>query len=217
MIKVILISFLIFIILDARENPFFPSKGEKDIPYTSNQVKQAEPLKRSSITLPSSARVIKKVTIEYENLDASVEKKSIDLDNSIDWHLPIFVSQSYSESDTEMQNKEEKKSPVKSKKIKYKEIASVKYAKFLSSQKTLKVITNDKIIRNFLLVNPHRIVIDFKRDTSIRSYIKENKNGVFCKVRVGNHSGYYRAVIELDGQYKYNMQKTSDGYIFTLR
>lgn len=215
MIKVLFISFFLFITLEARENPFFPSKGEKDIPYTSNQVKQAKPLKRSSITLPSSARIIKKVTIEYENLDATIEKKSINLNNSVDWHLPIFISQSYSEVETKTQSEEEQ--PNKNEAIKYKEIASVKYAKFLSAQKSLKIITKDKIIRNFLLVNPHRIVIDFKRDTNLKSYTKENKDGIFCKVRVGNHAGYYRAVIELDGQYRYAMQKTADGYVFNLR
>ncbi|WP_415397240.1 AMIN domain-containing protein [Sulfurimonas sp. CS5] len=211
MIRVLFISFFLLITLEARENPFFPSKGEKDIPYTSNQVKLAEPLNRSSITLPSSARIIKKVTIEYENLDASIEKKSIELDNSIDWHLPIFISQSYSQAEKKTN------SPTKKKKIKYKKIASVKYATFFALNKTLKIVTNDKIIRNFLLVKPHRIVIDFKKDTSLKSYIKENKDGIFCKVRVGNHSGYYRAVVELDGQYKYNMKKVSDGYIFNLR
>jgi hypothetical protein len=211
LIRVLFISFFLLITLEARENPFFPSKGEKDIPYTSNQVKLAEPLNRSSITLPSSARIIKKVTIEYENLDASIEKKSIELDNSIDWHLPIFISQSYSQAEKKTN------SPTKKKKIKYKKIASVKYATFFALNKTLKIVTNDKIIRNFLLVKPHRIVIDFKKDTSLKSYIKENKDGIFCKVRVGNHSGYYRAVVELDGQYKYNMKKVSDGYIFNLR
>lgn len=214
MIKVLFVLFFLFITLEARENPFFPAKGEKDIPYTSNQVKLAEPLKRSSITLPSSARIIKKVTIEYENLDATIEKKSIDLDNSIDWHLPIFISQNYTQSETKTQREKKLK---KNETIKYKEIASVKHAKFLSSQKTLKVVTEDKIIRNFLLVKPHRIVLDFKRDTNIKSYAKENKGGIFCNVRVGNHAGYYRAVVELDGFYRYTMQKVPNGYIFNLR
>ena len=207
MIRVLFTSLFLLITLDARENPFFPSKGEKDIPYTSNKVKASEPLKRSSITLPSSARIIKKVTVEYENLDATIEKRSIDLDNSIDWHLPIFISQNYSSTETKTASKEMLKTATKKKVIKYKEIASVKYAKFLSSQKSLKIITKDKIIRNFLLVKPHRIVVDFKRDTTLKSYSKENKKGIFCKVRVGNHSGYYRAVIELDGQYRYKMIK----------
>ena len=215
MIRILFVSFFLLITLEARENPFFPSKGEKDIPYTSNQVKAAQPLKRSSITLPSSARIIKKVTIEYENLDASIETRSIELDNSIDWHLPVFVSQSYSQ--TETQTKKTVQSPKKKKTTKYKEIASVKHATFFTSNKTLKIVTDDKIIRNFLLVKPHRIVVDFKRDTSLKSYTKENPKNVFSKVRVGNHSGYYRAVIELDGLYQYKMQKVSDGYAFNLR
>ncbi len=197
--------------LQARENPFFPSKGEKDILYTSSQAETAIPLKRLSITLPSSARVIKKVTIEYENLDASIDKRTIELDNYIDWHLPIFISQNY------LQTQREEKEPKKKKTLKYKKIASVKHATFFSSGKTLKIVTDDKIIRNFLLTRPHRIVLDFKRDTNLKSYTKENSKDIFCKVRVGNHSGYYRAVIELDGYYRYKMQKVSDGYIFTLR
>ena len=210
MIRGLCISFFLLTSLEARENPFFPSKGEKDIPYTSNQVKLAKPLKRSSITLPSTARIIKKVTIEYENLDASLEKKSLVLDNSIDWHLPIFISQNYVQ--------EEAKNKVKTKySEKYKAIGSIKYAKFFALHKTLKIITKDKIIRNFLLVNPHRIVIDFKKDTNLKSYIKENKKSIFNKIRVGNHAGYYRVVVELDGTYRYKMQKISNGYIFNLR
>jgi len=197
--------------LNARENPFFPAKGEKDIPYTSNQVKTLKPLKRSSITLPSSARTIKKVTIEYENLDASVAKKSIELDNSIDWHLPIFISQSIS------QNKKPPKKSIKKKNLKYKKIASVKYVTFFSSKKTLKIITKDKIIRNFFLATPARIVLDFKRDGRLKSYLKKNINNIFTKIRIGNHAGYYRAVVELDGQYKYKMQKIKNGYLIKLR
>ncbi len=215
MIKIIFVSLLLFFSLEARENPFFPSKGEKDIAYTSNHVKTLPPLKRSSITLPSTARIIKKVTIEYENLDASIQTRSIELDNTIDWHLPLFVSQSYEQPAVE--SKKTAIKPKNNKRIQYKEIASVKYATFLSSKKTLKIKTEDKIIRNFLLPTPHRIVLDFKRDVSLKSYSKENKKGIFCKIRIGNHDGYYRAVIELDGSYRYKMSKISDGYIFKLR
>ncbi|WP_324171910.1 AMIN domain-containing protein [Sulfurimonas sp.] len=211
MIKFLFVSSLLLFSLEARENPFFPSKGEKDISYTSNNVKKFPPLKRSSITLPSTARIIKKVTIEYENLDASTQSKSISLDNSVDWHLPIFISQSYEQPAVVASKK------IKNKKIKYKKIASIKYATLFSFNKTLKILTKDKVIRNFLLPVPHRIVIDFKRDTSLKSYSKENKKGIFCKIRVGNHEGYYRVVIELDGKYRYKMSKVSDGYIFNLR
>jgi len=215
LIKVIFVSSLLLLSLHARENPFFPSQGEKDMAYTSNTVKSLSPLKRSSITLPSSARVIKKVTIEYENLDASIQTRSIALNNSVDWHLPVFISQSYEAPVVESQTiaiKQKKKL-----KTKYKKIASIKYATFFSSKKTLKIVTKDKIIRNFLLPSPHRIVLDFKRDTNLKSLTKENKKSIFCKVRIGNHDGYYRAVIELDGRYRYKMSKASNGYVLRLR
>ncbi len=210
MIKFLFVISLLLLTLQARENPFFPAKGENDIATTSNQTSLAKPLKSTSLTLPSSARLIKKVTIEYMNLDASISKKTIELDNSIDWHLPIFISQNYSQTKRTTRYK-------KTKNLKFKKIASIKYATFFSLYKTLKVKTSDKIIRNFLLTNPHRIVMDFKRDARLRSYTKENSNSIFTKVRVGNHSGYYRAVVELDGYYRYKMTKTSDGYSFTLR
>ena len=213
MVRILFLTFFILVTLHSRENPFFPSVGEVDIPQTSNKVKLSPLFKRSSITLPSSAREILKVTVEYKKLDGAIESKSIKLKNSIDWHLPIFFSQNYSQDKT---------TPTKQVKnkitdIKYKKIASIKYATFLVSGKSMKIITSDKIIRNFLLVEPHRIVLDFKRDTTMKSYKKKIPNAIFNEVRVGNHSGYYRAVIKLDGLYRYKMSKVSDGYVFKLR
>jgi len=211
LIKIIFISLFLLATLNARENPFFPSLGEKDIPYTSNEDMAKPPLKRATITLPAQARVLQKVTIEYKNLDGSVESKSIELDNSVDWHLPIFISQSYSTTDTATKQSSKKE------KRKYKNIASIKHLKLYSSYKKLKLLTNDNIIRNFLLADPHRIVIDFKKDTNIKSYIKKLPKNIFRDIRIGNHKGYYRVVIKLDGLYRYNIKKISNGYLLELR
>ena len=211
MIRVLSILFLVFSFSNARENPFFPVKGEKNMPYTSNADISIEPLKRATISLPTEARIIKKVTIEYKCLDGSIEKKSIELYNSVDWHLPIFISQDYAI------NTEDKQPQNKTKQTKFTKLLSFKYASFFASSKTLKIVTKDKIIRNFMLVEPHRIVIDFKRDANFRSYVKTDKNMIFKKIRVGNHAGYYRVVIELDGQYRFQKKKLYNGYLFTLR
>jgi len=211
LIRILLIMLFLLITLNARENPFFPTEGEVDIPLTSTKDMSSPALKRATITLPSQARILQKVTIEFKNLDGSIESKTIKLNNSIDWHLPIFISQSYSVINESVAPN------IKEIPTSFEKIASVKYATFLSSEKILKIVTKDKIIRNFLLVNPHRIVIDFQRDTSLKSYTKKVDKNIFSLIRVGNHSGYYRAVVELDGLYRYTMQKVSDGYIFTLR
>ncbi len=219
MIKAIIITLFLLTSLTARENPFFPSNEEKDIPFASNIDRELPPLKRATITLPSTARVIESVTVSYKSLDGSIHSKMIELDNSIDWHLPIFVSQSYINEEKKL-TKPKKKTGKKTKKKKsaYKKIAGMKLVSFYSQDKKLKVITKDKIIRNFLLVKPHRIVCDFKRDTNIKSYMKDiSENSLFTKIRVGNHSGYYRVVIELDGHYRYKTKEIKDGYIFELR
>lgn len=200
------IIILISISLAARENPFFPSKGEADITQTSNQIQTLEPLKRAAITLPSTSRTLESVTLKYKNLDGSIKEKSITLGNAIDWHLPVFISQNI---DSTTKDKTTKK------KESYKKIAALKFIALYEAKKSLIIKTKDKMIRDFLLTKPHRIVCDFQRDIDIRSYEKNiNVDSIVTKVRLGNHKGYYRVVIELDGYYKYKLQKSKGSYKF---
>ncbi|WP_428738544.1 AMIN domain-containing protein [Sulfurimonas sp.] len=205
-------SFLIlcFSFLIARENPFFPIEAE-DIPLTSNQFEKEIPLKRASIQLPSTARTVESVTVNYKNLDGSIQHKTIELQNSIDWHLPIFITQNYQ---TE-QEKKTTKTKIIEKETLFKQIAKLPFITFKIHKNEIYLETKDKIIRSFLLVNPHRIVCDFQRETDIGSYTKKIKGEDVTQIKVGTHKGYYRVVIELDGSYKYK-KVSKDGYIFTL-
>ena len=185
MIKVIVLIVLFIYTLQARENPFFFESNLKQLPYTSNADKNLPPLKRAAITLPSKARTIEKVVVTYKILDGSIEEKSITLGNSIDWHLPIFISQNYVISESNKKVFIKNKKPILKKNTKYTnsidvnptkfiKIAKRQYITFLSSNKTLKLITKSKKIRDFLLVKPHRIVIDFKKRLEILAYVKKN-------------------------------------------
>ena len=209
--KHLLFILLIPIFLFSRENPFFPADNAEDIPLTTNQIENIEPLKRATIKLPSTARTIESVTVKYKNLDGSISSKKIQLHNSIDWHLPLFISQNYDASPERTLYKKREKV------AKYKKIASLDFISFYADGKKLKVVTEDKMLRNFLLVKPHRIVCDFQRDTDFGSFVKRvSAPSLFKKIRIGTHSGYYRVVIELDGYYQYKVKKSSSGYIFTL-
>jgi hypothetical protein len=205
MTKLFSLLFLFIMSVYARENPFFPASGELDIPMTTNQVPVIPPLKRATVSFPSTARTIESITIKYKNLDGSLSDKTIKLGNSIDWHLPLFFSQNIAMA-------EEKSF---SKKVKYKKIAGVSFISLYESKQKLKIVTEDEMLRNFLLTKPHRIVCDFKREIDIRSYEVDTakKNSVVTRVRLGNHSGYYRVVIELDGYYSYEVEKISNGYL----
>ena len=210
MIKFLIITLFLLTTLQSRENPFFPSDGEEDIEYVNKQ-KKYPPLQRATISLPTQARVLQSVSITYKNLDGSIESKSIDLDNSIDWHLPLFISQSYTSTDSaqDIENKEKKPT--------FEKVGAVKFATFLANGKHMRIVTKDKMIRNFLLVKPHRIVLDFKRDSSLKNYKKIVPESIFTKIRVGNHLGYYRVVLELDGHYRYSFTKSSEGYLLNLK
>ena len=217
----ILIFLLLLGNLQARENPFFPTDDQEDIPLTTNQISPIPPLKRASITLPSTARVIEEVIVKYKTLDGAQHTKSIELENSIDWHLPLFISQSYTlEKEHKPRKKKASKQRVKkTKKVShFKTLLKLQFIKFYEKQDQLKIITEDKMLRDFLLVKPHRIVCDFQRDTDLRSFVKEApKNSQFTKIRLGTHKGYYRAVIELDGFYAYDIEKLENGYLIQLR
>lgn len=218
--KVLSLFALLILTLHARENPFFPPEGEKDIFITTNKDNSKIPLKQAAITLPSQARVLQKVTIELKNLDGSIETKSIELDNSIDWHLPIFISQGYRETavptpkEKELSKTTTTTTPTPTKKN---DIQNGIGPKLSVEGKSLKVTTKNEAIRNFLIANPHRIVIDFKSSAEVTSFVKKDFDKVFQEVRVGNHKNYYRVVVELDGFYKYNFKKVDDGYIVELK
>jgi len=213
LIKLILFIYVFIAILDARENPFF-NKNEKNMPFTSNKPIELPPLKNASLTLPSTAREIQTVKITYKNLDGTLSTKTLQLKNSIDWHLPLFVSQSYTQEPTIKTSN----TVLKQIKTQYIKIDSLKFISFYANGKKLKIITKDKMIRNFLLVNPHRIVFDIKKSIDFRSHIKKMKNkSIFTKIRIGNHNAYYRVVVELDGYYSYKLKKNVNSYIFSLR
>lgn len=224
LIKVFYITALLIYALDARENPFFPSAGEKELSITSNEETKKEPLKKAALSLPTHARVIQKVTVEFKNLDGTIESKSIELDNSIDWHLPILISQSYTQNKKNAKNTEEAEEEIatpnqepKNHSSTFKTIASIKDVTLLAMGKNLKVVTSDEMIRNFLISDPHRIVMDFKKEIDIKNYTKKDPQIIFKEVRIGSHDGYYRVVVELDGHYRYDFKKVSDGYEIELK
>jgi hypothetical protein len=195
--------FLIFILmmpLLGRDNPFFPSDPTKQQTPTTNRVENLKPFTTQTLSLPNSARAIKKISITYLNLDGSISSEDLELNNAIDWHVPFIVSQQSSKK-TDVQ-----KAQTKSK------VIDAKFIKFQSSDRSIKIETKDKILRNFMLTSPHRIVLDFSRDTSFKPKRFDVAEIPFKQIRMGNHDKYYRVVIELDGVYNYKLQTSQDSY-----
>lgn len=217
MIKTLLLSSLLFLTLTARENPFFPSEGQNDIPVTSNIAQNIQPLKRAAMSLPSTARMVESFTVTYKNLDGSIAHKTVTLGNSVDWHLPLFLTQSYSSVNEKKRVVKKTQKRDGDNRLESHSIDKLKFVKFSSMGKEFKVETKDKLLRDFILTRPHRIVLDFKRESDIPSYLKKDlSTNYFKELRVGNHKGYYRVVITLDGYYQYKKTTTQQGYTFKL-
>lgn len=89
-----MLLFLLPILLFARENPFLPPDKNQKHHQTTNIEPARRVLSSAQIPLPSTARLVKKVIIEYQNIDGSIERKTIPLEDEIDWHYPLIITQS---------------------------------------------------------------------------------------------------------------------------
>ena len=199
--RITFLLLLSIISLFARDNPFFPSNlNEKQTPST-NRVETLQPFTTQQISLPNSARAVKAIIVRYQNLDGSISNEEISLNNAIDWHEPFVVLQKQTKTPAL------KKGQKKETSVKY------KFITFTVIDKEMKIKTKDKMIRNFMLSTPNRIVMDFSRDTSFRPKNFTLNKAPYKKIRMGNHDQYYRVVVELDGQYRYKLQTNAKEHI----
>lgn len=176
-------------VLYGRENPFDPLVVPKDSirPYYG----ETSVFDKAKITLPSSARLIKKIEITYQNIDGSIESQSIDVSGRVDWRMPITISQIFKEENTSKITKEEVVT-IEGKKL------SLKY--------------EGKLLRDFIMKEPDRIVLDFDKNLK---YYKTNKiildKPHFKSIKYGLHDDFLRIVIELDGSYVYHITQMQNG------
>jgi hypothetical protein len=198
--RLLFLLFIMLIPLFGRDNPFFPSDPTKRQVTTTNRIESLKPFTPQTLSLPNSARAVKKISITYLNLDGSISIEELELNNAIDWHEPFVVSQ-----------KSPKKKDIKKTQTKKKAI-DVQFIQFVPADKSMKIETKDKMLRNFMLTSPHRIVLDFSRDTSFKPKSFDVSEIPFKQIRMGNHDKYYRVVIELDGAYNYKLQASKDSY-----
>lgn len=187
--KSILFFGLIVSILQCRDNPFDPIVVPTDSvrPYYG----ETSVFDKAEITLPSSARLIKKIEVTYQNIDGSIEKKNIDVSGRIDWRMPLTISQILNEENT---NKITKTQDITIENNKL----SLKY--------------EGKLLRDFIMKEPNRIVLDFSKNLK---YYKTNKiilnKPYFKSLKYGLHDDFLRIVIELDGSYIYNIKQMQNG------
>jgi hypothetical protein len=187
----VILFLLLTTLVFARENPFVPV-----VTNENNNIIKKEMFSSKKITLPNDARVIKSVIFKYQALNGSIKEIEYPINKAIDWHNPIIISTQKQKLPTEK--------------------FQILFLNLYIKNHRLFIQTQDKLIRNFILVKPFRYVIDFKANKNFLTYSK--KTNTFIKnIVLGNHNGFYRVVLYLDGTYKTSIQKTEEGYLIEFK
>lgn len=81
----------VFSLSIAREDPFTPVVVPKDSirPYYG----ETSVFDSAQIEFPSSARLIKKIEVTFQNIDGSIQTRSVAARGRIDWRMPLLISQ----------------------------------------------------------------------------------------------------------------------------
>lgn len=207
----LLLSLSLFSLSLLARDPFTPmltpkESGEVSIPpmpsYFSEQ----------NITLPSSARKIKKVTITYQNMDGSIDEHATELSGDIDWHFPLRLSQ-LPLIDTEPLIQKPSAMPGISKFEPFREFA------FELSGKILTIDTPYLIRRDIALAAPPKILIDFQKSGKTSPVMMKGfETGLpyIKSVNIGTHDDFYRVTLELDGKYRYTIRPEKKGFMLEL-
>ncbi|WP_121021862.1 AMIN domain-containing protein [Helicobacter vulpis] len=193
-----LILFVLLGMLMAREDPFEPAS--KSTHNNADMLEDAvvDYFRTLKITLPTTARVLTKITLTYQDLDASVHTKEIDIGQRIDWHYPLQLSQIKALLQPETSTYE---------------IANFE---FWIRENKLYLRTTSKIQRSFILLDPYRIVIDIDRkEPTLRETLTINKKHV-NQVVLNTHNKFYRFAIALDGRYDYKVAQKDNYIVVTL-
>ncbi len=195
--KILIFIILFMNLLIARDDPFTPLVEPTDSirPYYG----ETSVFDKAQIELPNNARLIKQIEVTYQNVDGSIESKSISVSGKIDWRTPITISQQKIKNATN--------------------VDSTLSAKDYSIDNNSIFIRYDgKLIRNFAMQNPHRIVLDFEKNLA---QFKQQKiilnKPYFTMIRYGLHNDFIRIVVEMDGNYVYNISRKENGVVIDVK
>ena len=201
--------FLLFLFLAtslfARLNPFIPTMNIENI--TDNHPDDIGYFTEANLYLPSSSRILKKVTLTHQNLDGSIEEVSKNIDKKVDWHYAVSITQPHEEGTDRTYSYLFKKVDLK----------DISFITINAAKNAVLINTENTIVRSFMLTKPYRIVIDFKADEQFRAKSRDIAGSYFKKVVIGNHDGYYRTVLYLDSYYDYKLDKKEKGYLIELK
>ncbi|WP_299549799.1 AMIN domain-containing protein [uncultured Helicobacter sp.] len=174
-------------------DPFTPIITPKDSGQITN-APQLDLFTKTELILPSTARKIKKITLEYQNLNGSITTLEKELEGDIDWHFPLVLSQEVQPKTPNIPEKEN--------------FNLEDFFDFEITKNSVSLNTHLTLLRDFTLASPTRLILDFKapgkKPLKVSFY---PKIPTIPQVSLDTHLDFYRITLNLDGQYKYNLTK----------
>lgn len=184
-------------------DPFTPIITPKESGQITN-APQLDLFTKTELILPSTARKIKKIILEYQNLNGSITSLEQNLEGDIDWHFPLILSQ---EVQPKVPNVLDKQNFVLG-----------NLFDFEITKQKIRLKAPLRLLRDFTLASPTRLILDFKvpNKTSLQE-IFDTQIPTIPKVSLSTHLDFYRITFTLDGQYKYTItQKPTGNYEIEL-
>ncbi len=185
-------------VLLARDNPFEPEINSKNLQGGFNGIYDSY-FKEIHVDLPTSARILKQITLTYQDIDGSIHSKVVGINKSIDWHYPLKLSQHTLNQDA------------------FEKRYQIQDFDFLMASNTMILRSPYKILRSFVLVNPYRIVLDTQKGPLDIYQNMDLNQKFFSHIKVGTHKDYYRITLILDGKYRYLLEEKNGAYELKLK
>lgn len=184
-------------------DPFTPIITPKESGQITN-APQLDLFTKTELILPSTARKIKKIILEYQNLNGSITSLEQNLEGDIDWHFPLILSQEVQPKAPNVLDKQN--------------FILGNLFDFEISRQTIQLKAPLRLLRDFTLASPTRLILDFKvpNKTPLQE-IFDTQIPTIPQVSLSTHLDFYRITFTLDGQYKYTLvQKTTGNYEIEL-
>ena len=222
----------------ARENPFAVAMDPSQVGKTTHIKEERVEFNSTKITLPSSARILKSASVVFQNIDGSISEEIVGIEQDIDWHHPLILSTQKPSTSKEVTltssvpTPPNKLTPQAIKKAEIKkedaqaDVAVKSFSRVVLSEgieleiehNSITIYTKDKKVRDFIVSNPYKIVVDFSKEKSaFVTKLAEFSKAPFVSAALGNHDGFYRVAITLDGHYRYDIKSVDGGYFISLK
>ncbi|WRD63708.1 AMIN domain-containing protein [Helicobacter pylori] len=198
MLKKMIGLVVVLSVLLARDNPFEPEINSKNLQGGFNGIYDSY-FKEIHVDLPTSARILKQITLTYQDIDGSIRSKVVGIDKSIDWHYPLKLSQHTPNQ------------------VAFEKRYQIQDFDFLMANNTMILRSPYKILRSFVLVNPYRIVLDTQKGPLDIYQNRDLNQKFFSQIKVGTHKDYYRITLILDGKYRYLLEEKNGAYELKLK